>query len=217
MTDSELVKSVQAFFNDPTDTFADRVRNILPAAVNLFCGQHQWEFLDKYVTCTTAVSTQDASGKYRIVVADDMFKPVVLFTASREIEYVDRITWASKQSSTATSQSPSSYTVIGNELVLSYPPDSTTIYAVYTRKSDNVTLADMPAQYHAAVQMAVQWLLTPAYIDTGGHAYPNPALMECKALFREAITAALRSEASQKARQLKIHTAEIVAKRAEHD
>jgi hypothetical protein len=214
MTRSELVAAVQAHFSDFTDPFKTRIEAVIPSAVARFLAEAQWEFLDKYTTTTTSVSTSAAVGKYQVDLPDDFFKPIVVFTETREIEYRDRNEWARMQHAGSGSFIPQYYTVIGPEMILTHTPDSSTIEMVYTRKADNYGFDDLPSQYHWAVQMAAQLLLTPAYFTSGDQKFPNPELRQSSEDYERAIGKAKRFEVTIKGRVRELLPSAINRRRA---
>ena len=201
MTDNELISGVQAHFNDFSPEFKTRINDTIPFGVAQFAAHTQWEFLDKYVEgLTVQDSTDKAVGKPQIVTPGDFFKPVIIFTDSGEIEYVSRRSWASQQGSTIGSTAlRQSYTVIGDELILSRPDSGAQINMTYTRDKSTISFSDVFAQYHPAVQAGIQLQLSSA--DRMGVAHE---------IYREAVMRAMTMEVSGKGRTKKLVPSPIV-------
>lgn len=208
MTTQEFEAAVQSHFDNKTPAFLERIRDALPTAIARFCQQWQWEFLDKYTTFATETSTKDASGKTIFTLPSDFYKIIVLWTDSYRLKYLTRTEWAELQMSGGVT-TEFTYTVIGKELVLS-GTISDTVYGIYTRTSQSFDLDDIPAQFHYAIQMAVEELLAPAYVTVDGKTYPNPDVNRARRAFREATVDARILELRSKGRGKRIKPAEHI-------
>ena len=214
MTESELVRGVQAHFDKFDPEFEDRVKATIAFGIARFCAHTQWEFLDRYaVNLTVQASTVAAVGKPEIVTPNDYFKPVVIYSESREIEYVSRQRWAQEQTTLSSTLSERTYTVIGSELILTRTHDGSQIDMIYTRDATGITLDDIPGQYHPAVQAAIQLQLTPAYFTLDGKMIPNPAIGAGQQLYSIEIGRAMTSEVSNKGRRKPVEPSRIAARR----
>lgn len=200
MNETDLIRYVQAHFNDQTAQFRDRIVRTIPVAIEMFGTEHQWEFLDKYTTTTATTST--THGKDVITLPSDFFKPVVLYTDDEEMEYVDRTEWGLYQRHVSVSRKPWKYTQIGPELILSHATDGSTIYMVYTRQTSGMSLSDVPSQYHDAIAAAVVWRLTPGSVMTNQGPFPNPAYAQAERFYSERIRVCMGKELSVKGRRI---------------
>ena len=210
MTEAQVIGFVQQHFNDQTNMFRSKIVKTLPMAVGMFACEHQWEFLDKYTTCTT--STDSTTGKDEIDLPSDIFKPVVLWTEYNEMRYIDRKAWGDYQRQTLTATRPSQYTIIGSEYFLHKPNDGSTIYMIYTRLTTGMSLADVPAQYHDTVAAALVWRLTPGLV--GG--MPNAAYGHAEDFYQGRVRVSLSHEANSKARTRTLSVPDYQAVRSQY-
>jgi len=217
MTEAEVIAAVQAQANDFTAPFEDRIRASIPLAVAMFAAEYQWEFLDVYTTTTTALDA--TTGKYKITAPTDFFKPVALATdLGGPIEYQNRIDWIEAQRGSSGTETPQRYTVIGTTMFLQTAPDSSTIWIVYTKNSDNITLGDIPGQYHPAiVQGIVLWLMPGVITDAAGNSVANPLYDAADVRYRMAVSKAAQLEAQNKGRPRTLDFPPLMKLRSQYD
>jgi hypothetical protein len=216
MTQDELISAVQAQAGDFTAPFKDRIIAALPLGIAIFAAEYQWEFLDIYTTATTALDA--TTGKYKISLPSDFFKPVALSTAlGGALEYQNRIEWLEEERVGVGSDPPIHYTVIGTTMFL-HNASGTPIEIIYTRNADGITLADLPGQYHPAIVQAVVMWLMPAVVEDGaGHKIPNPLYDAAKARYNESVSKAAGLEAQSKGRPRTLDFSPLQKLRSEFD
>jgi hypothetical protein len=183
---------------DSAPATVDRVKNVIPLGVAMFCAEYEWEFLSKLGTATAAA---DSTGYWKVSPPTDFFKPVVLWTAKvPEICYINRVEFANRQVGASGSETPYEYTVIGESMYLARPSTGDAISLAYTRKSNNIGFADIPGQYHHAVVLATCTHLTPMVLKRPGGDVANPAFDQSEQLYDRAVNKAVRMEMTNKGR-----------------
>lgn len=204
MTKDQFKDAVCAHYGDFSAPFKDRVEAAIPIGISRVGSEYQWEFLDKYVTVTTATSTVDAAGKTRVKLPTDYRRSVVVYTDNHVIDYMNRVAWAQSQMGTASSEEPTYYTIIGKEMVLTAPSDGSTVYLIYTRNAGDFDLESIPEHLQYAVMAAVVAHLGPTLDPVLEHSY--------KASIREAA----KIESRNKGRKLEFLPAPHIQMRWNH-
>lgn len=218
MTEEQLVEQVCIALNDFLEDTKGRIRIIIPTAIKEVLTKHQWEFMTRITTLTTALN--DDSNRDWVITPDKFGKEIALYrdNYTKPIDYITPTEYVEKLSTGSTPYGVEAmvYTVMGDENDLSKkrfyfldkPTSDLTVNLLYTVKLSIVQVSTLADEFLATIKANVLKGLTAPKIKMAGVDQYNPAFGITSANYDKAMNDLVAYENGQRGRREKARLAE---------